>query len=73
MPHTDSVALGIEEGLHVLRIQARHLDGVGVVDQIAIVRGCRIKPVENGLRYRSLTVKSPQCRRIIFRYLPVPS
>ena len=29
MTHADGVALGIKEGLHVLRIQAGHFDGVG--------------------------------------------
>ena len=29
MTHADGVALGIEEGFHVLGIEARHLDGVG--------------------------------------------
>jgi len=44
-----------------------------VADHFMTVRGSRIKPVENGLHYRSLTVKSPRRHHKIFRYLPVPS
>ena len=46
---------------------------VAVADHFNTVRGSRIKPVENGLHYRSLTVKSPRRHHKISRYLPVPS
>ena len=47
--------------------------GLSVADHYMTVRGFRIKPVENGLHYRSLTVKSPRRHHKISRYLPVPS
>ena len=44
-----------------------------VADHFMTVRGSRIKPVENSLDFRALTVKSPRRHHKIFRYFPVPS